>query len=98
MTMQLLAMVYSNFAQEEKKKFRQLFLHKIEALNRAYSVLATPNGIEFEDFLRFMQYYKPQTRMIIIIYHCKQRVVVLSSRCSCYLCCNIMTSGCINHL
>ena len=79
--MQLLAMVYSNFAEEEKQKFRQLFLHKREALNHAYSVLTTPNGIEFEDFLRFMQYYKPRIRMIMYI-TAKNGWLVLSS----YLC------------
>ena len=62
---QLLAMVYSNFAEEEKQKFCQLSQHKIEGLSRAYSVLETFNGIESEEFLRFMQYYKPRTRMII---------------------------------
>ena len=62
-------MVYSNFAEKEKQKFRQLFLHKREAINRAYRVLATSNGIEFEDFCHFMQYYKPRTRMITRVKH-----------------------------
>ena len=59
---QLLAVVYSNFAEEEKDKFRKLFLHKREALRHAYSVLAGLNGIEFQDFLLFMRDYKPRIR------------------------------------
>ena len=55
-------MVYTNFSKEEKDKFRKLFLHKREALHHAFRVLAGPNGIEFDDFLLFMQYYKPRIR------------------------------------
>lgn len=62
-------MVYSNFAEVEKQKFRKLFLHKRKALHHAYSVLEVTDGIEFEDFLRVMQYYKPRIRMIRYVYH-----------------------------
>ena len=58
----MLAVVYSNFATEEKDKFRKLFLHKREALRHAFTVLAGLNGIEFHDFLLFMQQYKPCIR------------------------------------
>ena len=59
---QLLAVVYTNFTKQEKDKFQQLFLHKREALHHAFHVLAGPNGIEFDDFLLFMQHYKPHIR------------------------------------
>ena len=59
---QLLAVVYTNFTKQEKDKFQQLFLHKREALYHAFHALAGPNGIEFDDFLLFMQYYKPRIR------------------------------------
>ena len=39
-----------------------MFLHKREALHYAFHVLAGPNGIEFDDFVRFMQHYKPRIR------------------------------------
>ena len=60
--LQLLAVVYSNFAEEEKDKFRKLFLHKREALHHAFAVLTGSKGIEFHDFLVFMQHYKPRIR------------------------------------
>ena len=60
--LQLLAVVYSNFAEEEKDKFRKLFLHKREALHHAFAVLTGAKGIEFHDFLVFMQNYKPRIR------------------------------------
>ena len=59
---QLLAVVYSTFAEEEKDKFRKLFLHKREALRHAFTVLSGSNGIVFHDFLLFMQHYKPRIR------------------------------------
>ena len=59
---QLLAVVYSNFAEEEKDKFRKLFLHKREALRHAFRVLTGPTGITFHDFLVFMQHYRPRIR------------------------------------
>ena len=59
---QLLAVVISNFSAEEKEKFRKLFLHKREALRHAFRVLTGPTGITFEDFLAFMQDYRPRMR------------------------------------
>jgi two pore calcium channel protein 1 len=56
----LLAVVYSNFSEEEKDKFRKLFLHKREALRHAYWVLTGPAGIKIEDFLAFMRHYRPR--------------------------------------
>ena len=57
----LLPVVYSKFRYTEKEKFKKLFIHKREALRRAYAVLAGPNGIEFHEFILFMQEYKPRT-------------------------------------
>eukprot|EP00731_Ephydatia_muelleri_P023032 Em0015g615a len=57
----LLPVVYSKFRDTEKEKFKKLFVHKREALRRAYAVLAGPNGIEFHEFLLFLQEYRPRT-------------------------------------
>ena len=67
---QLLAVVYSNFAEEEKDKFRKLFLHKREALRHAFRVLTSPKGIEFHDFLIFMQHYRPRIRESVCTCQC----------------------------
>lgn len=56
----LLAVVYSSFSEEGRKKFRKLFLHKREALRHAYHVLVSSDGICFHDFLLFMQEYRPR--------------------------------------
>jgi two pore calcium channel protein 1 len=56
----LLAVVISNFSAEEKEKFRKLFLHKREALRHAYRVLTGRTGISFDDFLAFMEHYRPR--------------------------------------
>lgn len=55
----LLAVVYSSFSDADKNKFRKLFLHKREALRHAYNVISGAEGIEFHDFLLFMQQYQP---------------------------------------
>ena len=82
---QLLAVVYGSYEEEEKKKFKRVFRHKMfvytmfdyciryllytvlnyrRALDKAYDLLATDQGLCFRDFLMFMHYYQPMTREI----------------------------------
>lgn len=56
----LLGVVYSIFKDVEKKKFKKLLLHRRDALKRAYDMLAGAEGVSFQDFLLFVQQYKPE--------------------------------------
>ncbi|XP_062513296.1 two pore channel protein 1-like [Corticium candelabrum] len=55
----LLAVVYSTFSTFEKEKFRKLFLHKREALCRAFDVIHGSQNMNFEQFSGLMKVHKP---------------------------------------
>ncbi|XP_019850067.1 PREDICTED: two pore calcium channel protein 1-like [Amphimedon queenslandica] len=58
----LLAVLFAKFKSAEKKKYKKLYLHKREALHRAFDLLKNDNdNIIFSDFLLFMKKYNPRT-------------------------------------
>ena len=66
---QLLGVVYSNFAEEQKVKFRRLYLHKRAGLHYAFKALtgSRAHGIGFNDFIKLMLIYKPYKREHIVL-------------------------------
>ncbi|XP_019850100.1 PREDICTED: two pore calcium channel protein 1-like [Amphimedon queenslandica] len=57
----LLAVLFAKFKTAEKKKYKKLYLHKREALHRAFDLLKNDNNnITFADFFLFMKKYNPR--------------------------------------
>ncbi|XP_019852736.1 PREDICTED: two pore calcium channel protein 1-like isoform X2 [Amphimedon queenslandica] len=87
----LLAVVYAHFNDEEKNKFRKLFLHKREALKIAFSVLAVDGKLNYHDFVFFMLEYKPRIpeyQVMCIFKGLKEKEEVGSNEDGDYLCMN----------
>lgn len=60
----MLAVVYNSFSTHEREKFRKLFLHRRQACENAYRLLAGPDGLTFQHFSGMMNYYKPKSRIL----------------------------------
>lgn len=63
----LLAVVYSTFSSFEKEKFRKLFLHKREALCRAYDVICGSTPMKFAQFSGLMKVYRPRWKGVRVL-------------------------------
>ncbi|XP_065835712.1 two pore channel protein 1-like [Oscarella lobularis] len=63
----LLAVVYSTFSTFEKKKFNKLFLHKREALCRAYDVLCGTKPMNFWQFQSLLAVYRPRWKRLRVL-------------------------------
>ncbi|KAB7508205.1 Two pore calcium channel protein 1 [Armadillidium nasatum] len=59
----MLAIVFVEFSNIEKEKFRKLLLHKREACQHAFQLLITnshPNRVTYKNFQGLMHHYKPK--------------------------------------
>lgn len=63
----LLAVVYSTFSTFDKEKYRKLYLHKREALCRAYDVICGTSPMTFDQFRHLMTLNRPRWDHIKIL-------------------------------
>ncbi|XP_065892312.1 two pore calcium channel protein 1-like isoform X2 [Dysidea avara] len=57
----LLAIITSSFVIIQKNKFKSLYIHRRNALRRAFDLLQTNGSISFSSFIQLMFWYAPRT-------------------------------------